>query len=132
VKKVQQVAHRCFKHRKVELMKWILPVAGFSLLFSPSITIADSLTDQAARICIENDTTPSNYTLTAKETRLYCECEAEIWAKSGTELQLRSTMTYITGDKSHMQGSRYDADDALDFIVAQSGKVSNKCEALFE
>ena len=86
---------------------------------------ASSLADDVAEICIQQAAVPTN--LTAAETPAYCKCEADIWAKRGTDRQLRLAMTFMTHDESHMQGEAYNYDDALDFIVTHDGAVKAAC-----
>lgn len=59
-------------------------------------------------------------------------CEAKVWVKNGTEAQLRSAMTFMTGDQSHMLGKAYDYDVALDFITSQSAETEARCSSLFK
>lgn len=105
---------------------------AFAFFFLPSQSVAADLEAALSDICVQEDTTPVNYTLTAAESRQYCDCEARIWTKSGSETQLRSVMTYITGNRKHMNGRPYVSDDALDFIVEHSGTVKAQCESLFD
>jgi len=92
---------------------------------APQDVIAGNLADKVAKICTQEEAVPIN--LTSAETPAYCKCEAAIWEKRGTDTQLRSAMTYMTGDKSHMNGETYSSDDARDFIIAHDGEVRAKC-----
>jgi len=84
------------------------------------------LVEKAAEICVREQAAPTY--LYDNELASYCQCEAGIWAKRGTTHQLRLAMVYTTGNKSLMNGKPYNSDDALEFIVKNSGIVSAQCE----
>ena len=93
----------------------------------PHNTNAESLVDQVTKVCIRQNATPTY--ITDAQTPVYCRCEATIWAKRGTETQLRSTMTFMTNNHSYLKGEKYSYDDTLGFIVKHSGEVETKCES---
>lgn len=92
----------------------------------PSAVLGNDLVGQVAAVCVAQNATPE--TIDAQDRPAYCRCEAEIWAKNGTESELRGAMTFMTGDERHMNGAPYSYDDALDFIVAQSDNVARACD----
>lgn len=86
---------------------------------------AATLVDQVAAVCVKMGATPVH--IAEEDAPEYCACEAAIWAKRGTEADMRATMTYMTGNKRYMKGAPYSSDAALDFIVAHSGAVDQAC-----
>jgi len=95
------------------------------VMFAPHSASAESLVDQVAKVCIQEKAVPSY--VSDEETPAYCKCEAKIWAERGTEKQLRSTMTFMTDNRSYLKGEKYSYDETLDFIVSSSGEVEAKC-----
>lgn len=89
---------------------------------------AQSLAEQVARVCIAQNAAPSYIDFDSPELGEYCRCGANIWAERGSELQLRSVMTFMTDNLSHMKGQVYSYDRALDFIVQHSAIVAAACD----
>lgn len=112
--------------RKYVLLKSL--IVWFAL--TPVTSFADGtiakLQKTVEEVCISEGATPTY--LYDDDVLFFCKCEAEIWTREGTENNLRSAITYITGKKKFMNGAPYDADAALDFIVKHSGTVSAACE----
>jgi len=89
---------------------------------------AESLAEQVAKVCIAQNAAPTYIDFDSPELGEYCRCEANIWAERGSELQLRSVMTFMTDNHLYMKGQVYNYDRALDFIVQHSATVEAACE----
>jgi len=89
---------------------------------------AQNLAEQVAKVCIAQNAAPSYIDIDSPELDEYCRCEANIWAMRGSELQLRSVMTFMSDNLVHMNGQTYSYEGALDFIVQHSGIVEAACE----
>ena len=96
-----------------------------TLMLAACPAVAKDLADEVANVCTQQGAVPTN--LTSAETPAYCKCEAAIWARRGTETQMRYAMTFMTNDKSYMNGEVYNYDDALEFIVSHDGEVKAAC-----
>ena len=106
----------------------ILAVAVLCVMFVGDGAKAQNLAEQVAEVCIAQNAAPTYIDFDSPELGEYCRCTANIWAERGSELQLRSAMTFMTDNRLHMKGQAYSYDDALDFIVQNSGIVETACE----
>ena len=102
-----------------------LITAALLVLALPASAQVTSLVEEVVAVCVRMGATPVH--IPSEDAPEYCTCEARIWAKYGTEADLRGAMTFMTGDERYMKGAPYSYDDALDFIVAQSGRVEQAC-----